>query len=289
MTGELRARSVTGELRADRIEVFGLGLPVLEAGPERAHEAVVLLHGHPGSSRDWAALLPQVGAFARAVAFDLPGLGKADKPPTWDYSIPAFGLVVGEALRQLGVTRAHLVMHDLGGGAGLTWAVAHPDAFASAVIMATGILIDYDWHRLGRLLRRPLVGPAITRLTTERSFKRSLRSMNPGLPHEFVAQLWDDYDLATRRAMMTMYRSRRPGSFERFAPFFRALDRPALCVWGADDPFVPVEQAHNQRESFPSAEITVLDGCGHWPWVESPDGATGPILDFLRRQTGAAR
>jgi pimeloyl-ACP methyl ester carboxylesterase len=84
--------------------------------------------------------------------------------------------------------------------------------------------------------------------------------------------------------MITMYRSRTPGVFERFAPYFRALNRPALCVWGARDPFVPVAQAYKQRESFPSAGVVVLDDCGHWPWVEDPDGATPPIVNFLRRQ-----
>jgi pimeloyl-ACP methyl ester carboxylesterase len=78
------------ELRSRRIRVLGLGLPVLEAGAADKDEAVIFLHGHPGSSMDWKAYLPRVAEFGRAVAFDLPGLGKADKPRSWDYTIGTY-------------------------------------------------------------------------------------------------------------------------------------------------------------------------------------------------------
>jgi pimeloyl-ACP methyl ester carboxylesterase len=283
---------VTAEVTRRDLDVLGLRLPAIEAGASDADEAVVFLHGHPGSSLDWEGLLARVGAFGRAVAFDLPGLGKADKPAGWDYTIGMYGTVVAAALGVLGVRRAHLVMHDLGGGAGLLWAAAHPEAFASAVVMGTGVLIDYDWHRLAALQRRPLIGPLMVRLTSERSFRQTLRSAHRDsrqLPDWFVDRLWEDYDLRSRRAMMTMYRAAPPDGFERLAPLFRELDRPALVVWGEKDPFVPVEQAHRQRESFPSAEVVVLEGSGHWPFVDNPEEAAAHIVPFLEAQLASRR
>ena len=54
--------------------------PVREVGEPGADEAVVFVHGNPGSWHDWADLLGRVGGFARAVALDMPGFGAADKP-----------------------------------------------------------------------------------------------------------------------------------------------------------------------------------------------------------------
>ena len=261
-------------------------MPAIETGPAADEEAVVFLHGHPGSSRDWEGLMSRID-FGRAVAFDLPGLGKADKPDDWNYTIGAYATVVAAALNVLGIERAHLVMHDLGGGAGLLWAAAHPDAFASAVIMDTGVLKDYDWHWLAALQRRPILGPLIVRLTTERGFRSTLRRAHRDsreLPEGFVDQLWEDYDYRSRRAMMEMYRGAPPGGFERLTPLFRELDRPTLVLWGGKDPFVPAEQAERQRESFPSAEVVVLDDSGHWPFIDDPDGAAERIIPFLRAQ-----
>lgn len=275
------------ELRRGEVVSLGLRLPAIEVGPPEAEESVVFLHGHPGSSRDWEPLLERVGRLGRAVAFDLPGLGKAEKPAAWDYGVGAYGSVVAGAIQALGIKRAHLVMHDLGGGAGLVWAATHPDAFASAVIMATGVLIDYSWHPLAAAQRLPLLGPAMVRMTNERGFKIALQQMqrrSRGLPDWFVDRLWKDYDLRSRRAMMRMYRASPPDGFERLAPVFRELDRPALALWGDKDPFVPPRQAHLQRESFPSAEVVIVENSGHWPWIDNPEKAIPPIVAFLERQ-----
>jgi pimeloyl-ACP methyl ester carboxylesterase len=275
---------LASEITEREINVLGMQLPAIEAGPSDAEEAVVFLHGHPGSSRDWIQLLPQVGSFTRAVAFDLPGLGKAEKPADWDYGIGMYGSAVAAALTTLGIKRAHLVMHDLGGGAGLMWAASHPDAFASAVIMATGVLVDYEWHPMAAMQRRPLIGELMVRLTNEKRFRRTMRKLNPRLPDWFIEQLWDDYDVRSRTAMMRMYRAAPPTGFERLAPVFRELNRPALVLWGGQDPFVPVEQAYHQTKSFPQAEVVVLDDCGHWLWIEDPEAAAAQIVSFLVRQ-----
>jgi pimeloyl-ACP methyl ester carboxylesterase len=71
------------------------------------------------------------------------------------------------------------------------------------------------------------------------------------------------------------------------APLLAPLDRPALVLWGAHDPFVSVEQAANQRESFPRAEVVVLDDSGHWPFLDDPDRAAAAIVPFLRGQLDA--
>lgn len=97
------------------IEVDGVLSPVLAAGPEESSEAVVFVHGNPGSGEDWEGLLGDVGVFCRAVAPDMPGYGRADKPDGLDYTIGGYGRHVHLMLDQLGIERAHLVLHDFGG------------------------------------------------------------------------------------------------------------------------------------------------------------------------------
>jgi len=276
-----------GTVRQRHETALGLRTSVLEAGPADREEAVVFIHGHPGSSRDWADLVATVGEFARAVAFDLPGFGKADKPRDWDYGIGSYGIFTAALLDQLGVRRAHLVMHDLGGGAGLLWAASHPQQFASAVVIGTGVLIDYKWHPAAAAWRMPLIGEAIIATTNRRTFHALMRRLNPRLPEWFIEQLWEDYDFASRRAALKMYRASPPTGFERLADVFRPLDRPALALWGRHDPFVPAVQAQRQRRSFPRAEVVLLDA-GHWAWIEQPDSARQHITAFLQPIVGGA-
>jgi pimeloyl-ACP methyl ester carboxylesterase len=64
----------------------------------------------------------------------------------------------------------------------------------------------------------------------------------------------------------------------------RALDRPALVVWGAHDRFVPLVQADRQLESFPGAQVRVLDDSGHYPHLDDPDGVAAVVVPFLQAQ-----
>jgi pimeloyl-ACP methyl ester carboxylesterase len=273
------------DVRVAALQACGLRTRVLEAGPEGSNEAVVFLHGSPGSANDWEALLPLTGAFARSVAFDLPGFGEADKPSDWAYAPESFATFIAGALNALAITRAHLVMSDLG-GVGLFWAAAHPNALASAVMIDTGVFIDYRWHLIARLHRTPLLGRVVA-LTARPGLSAVMRFYGRGAPNRVPAQVIDGwrerYDWPTRRAMLRFYRATPAGAFGRLAPALRPLDRPALILWGAHDRFVPVEQAGRQHESFPSARVSVLEDSGHYPHVDDPRGVAGAIVAFLQR------
>jgi pimeloyl-ACP methyl ester carboxylesterase len=90
--------------------------------------------------------MARVGQFGRAVALDMPGFGQADKPDSFEYTVSGYARHLGGCLAELGISRVHLVMHDFGGPWGLAWAVEHPDAFASATIVNSGVWPDYGWH-----------------------------------------------------------------------------------------------------------------------------------------------
>jgi pimeloyl-ACP methyl ester carboxylesterase len=67
------------------------------------------------------------------------------------------------------------------------------------------------------------------------------------------------------------------------AAALRRRIRPALVVWGAQDPFVPASPAETQKQAFPAAEIHVLQGDGHWPFVDEPQRVLRLVEPFLRR------
>ncbi len=141
-----------------QITVSGLRTRLLEAGPADAREAIVYLHGNPGSAGDWVDFVGRTGAFARSVAFDMPGFGKADKPRDFEYSTLGEARFLDAALTELGIDRVHFVLHDLGGPWGVEWAASHPDRVASVALMTTGAFVDYHWHSIARIWQTPVLG-----------------------------------------------------------------------------------------------------------------------------------
>src|SRR5437588_12030028 len=127
-------------LCAGEIRVGGVRSPLLEGGRPESDEAVVFVHGNPGSSRDWTGLATAVAAFGRVVALDMPGFGGADKPPGFEYTVRGYARHLAGALAGLHIRRAHLVLHDFGGPWGLAWAATHPNEFATATLINTGVL-----------------------------------------------------------------------------------------------------------------------------------------------------
>jgi pimeloyl-ACP methyl ester carboxylesterase len=270
-------------LRARQLDTLGLRTRVLESGPESGDEAVVFVHGGPGSADDWRELLPRVGAFARAVAFDLPGFGGADKPADWAYSPNEWGTFIAGALSELGIRRVHVVGNDLGGNVGLAWGAAHPGSFASAVMINAGTLVGCRWHWLARMHRTALVGLILAR-TGRVGLRTIMRVYEPKLPKQVVDRWLDGFGWGTRRALLRFYRSLPSSAFGRIAPDLARLDRPALVLWGARDRFVPAEQAERERECFPSAQVRLLEGSGHYPQLDDPGAVADAVVPFLRGQ-----
>src|SRR5690348_3261212 len=89
---------------------------LVQAGPAEASEAVVLLHGNPGSADDWVGLAGTAASVGkRAVAFDLPDFGETIAPDGFEHDVPGYAGFVDQALTELGIERVHLVLHDFGG------------------------------------------------------------------------------------------------------------------------------------------------------------------------------
>jgi pimeloyl-ACP methyl ester carboxylesterase len=274
----------------DTVTVLSVHSPFIACGNRDLGDAVVFVHGNPGSSEDWRPLVARVGAFGRAIALDMPGFGKADKPKDFQYTVAGYARHLDGALTELGIQRAHLVLHDFAGAWGLAWAAAHPGQLASVTLINIGLMPGYRWHYLARIWRTPVVGEIFQAAATRSGFRLLLKHGNPrGLPRSFVDRMYDDYDRGTRRAVLRLYRAtNNPGALaDEMGAIFRQLDVPALIIWGAADPYVPVAYAERQREFFRRVKVVILERSGHWPFADDPEAIDATLVPFLRDQITA--
>jgi pimeloyl-ACP methyl ester carboxylesterase len=278
-------------VRRARIEVEGVQDRLIAAGPEDSIEAVVFVHGNPGSADDWEALAAACGERGlRAVAIDMPDFGQTAAPAGFDHTVASYATFLDRALQKLGVERAHLVLHDFGGPFGLVWAAAHIDRLASVTLIDTGILPGYKWHRMAKIWRTPVVGELSQALSFRSGMKKALAAAEPkGLPEEFMDRMYDQYDRRTRKAVLKLYRSTDdPGAAAtELSAWMAQKDVPALVIWGERDSYLPSSYAERQREAFPSAEIHVLPDSGHWPFADAPETVERLLVDFLARVGGS--
>lgn len=262
-------------------------VPVWEAGSAGAREAVVFVHGVPGSGRQWLPLLEAAGKLGRAVAFDLPGFGDATVPEGFDYTSGDYAEIIGLVLDELGVRTAHLVLHDFGGPWGLTWAARNPQRLGSATLINTGVWIDYGWNLLAAWYRTPVLGEVAMASVTYPLFAALMGfRAKRRIPEPALRAMWADVTPRTRQAALRVYRGMQEPAAEAevLADQLCRLKRPGLVIWGATDWRLPLDVAERQRMAFPHADIHVLPESGHYPHLDDPETVASLVLPFWQEQ-----
>jgi pimeloyl-ACP methyl ester carboxylesterase len=244
---------------------------------------VLLLHGQPGSARDWERVIGELG-HRRAVAFDRPGWDGVHPPTDLDGNARA-------AIAELdvhGIDRAIAVGHSFGGAVAAWLAASNPHRVAGLVLVAPSANVA-SMYRLDQLLARPVAGPFLSGLLLGTAgWALGLRSVRRALPGD------DGYLRSVAR------RLRSPAAWRTFVFEQRALftDLPALegMLWriqaptriigGSADRVVPSASLSQLAASIGGSQLDVLPGAGHlFPLqrprvvadeIESVDGYSSP-------------
>jgi pimeloyl-ACP methyl ester carboxylesterase len=230
------------------------------------HEAegapVLYLHGVPTDGDDWLPFLEQTGGFAP----DLPGFGRSAKRGDLDYSMHGMAAFAEAFADARGLDRLRLVVHDWG-AAGLLFAMRAPERIERLVIIdAIPFLPGYRWHRVARIWRRRGAGELMMGSTTAASIGLLAPDLKPRA--QLIAQRFDQ---GTQRAVLKLYRSAPERELARAGEGLGRIACPALVLWGAQDPYIPPSFAQAYADALGDAQARVLDGAGHWPWLQHPE------------------
>jgi pimeloyl-ACP methyl ester carboxylesterase len=254
------------------------GLPVSwRAAPFQGTPALYL-HGVPNSSRIWEPFLARTGG----LALDLPGFGGSVKAGTFPYSIAAIDGFVERFADWHALDRVALVMHDWGAAA-LAFAQRAPTRIERIVLINALPLFDgYQWPRIARVWRTPVLGELAMGSLSVRMLRRALRAANATpLPERELRQMCEELDFATQRAVLKLYRSVGAGSLAAAGAKLGELHAPALIVWGERDPYIPLRAAAQYAQALGgTCETMLLEDAGHWPWIDRPD-VVDAVAGFL--------
>ena len=253
-------------------EIHGSGAPL------------VLISGLGYSQWQWHKMVPGLAEHFQVITFDNRGVGQTDAPPG-PYSAAMLAADTAVLLRELGLPKAHIMGHSMGGFIAQEMALSYPDMVDKLILASTNF---------GGPRHLPITAEAMAVLSDMTSdpvtrFKNGLavstapgwsaangpmidewlqwRIANPISPAAYQAQLAIGLGLLAEEAC-----------FEQRLP---AIQSPTLILFGAHDKVVPPGNADLLAAKIPHSTVHILPHAGHFFPIETPEEANGAIVEFL--------
>lgn len=274
-----------------RVQELGSGPPV------------VFVHGASNSGTSWASLAARLDGY-RCVLVDRPGCGLSPPLDRRLASMEELGAFADEfvvdVLDAIGAPTAAVIGTSFGGYFALRAAAANPDRVDH--------LVTLSWSFGAPMTSMPLfmrimVQPRLRRIATRvpvsaRMARAMLKQIGLRSAVEsgrfgaielawFLSQLRDTDTMRNEIDAMPPVVTLRGTNESTLlsVELLRRVTSPTYVLWGADDPMGDAEIARDFVQHLPNAELEVMPGAGHAPWIDDPDLVADRLKAFLEAST----
>ncbi len=258
---------------------------------------VVLIHGMLNSSSHWQPVAERLAEGFTVLAPDLIGHGDS-AAPRGDYSLGAHAASIRDLLAAIGIDRATVVGHSLGGGVAMQFFYQFPQRVERLALISSG--------GLGRQVSPVLRTAALPGMSAALSL-----TIHPRLLSAIreTGHRMRDRGIPAGVYLQALARALRPletgGAREAFLQTLRAVidphgqrvsatDRlyllesiPTLIVWGERDHTIPIAHGRSAHDAIPGSSFRTIPAVAHFPHLEDPEALARLLLEFIDTTTPA--
>ncbi len=245
-------------------EVYGRGRPV------------ILLHGYQGSWGLWQQTMEVLGASYRTYALDFWGFGESGTRRS-TYAVKDFVALVDQFMEQMGIARAPLVGHSMGGTVSLLVAIHYPDRVQKAVVIGSPIAGSSLFFFPMVFGFRPIGWITYRNLWIYKLIYHALAPLYSKDPN--WAQIMDrDVSRTTLEAFFASIGSLRQTDLR---PSLQRITVPVMGMYGARDIIVDPDQWRPLEQGVPGACIQRFPDAGHFIMLDQPGEFIQKLKEFL--------
>ncbi len=258
----------------ETVEVGGKNIQYLKMG-EGEGVPLLLLHGFGGDINIWVFNQEALAAERTVYAIDLPGHGGSTKDVGEGDLVSLVDVVEG-FMDAMGIEKAHVFGHSMGGAIAGSLAIKHPERVQSlALIASAGLGEEINGEYIESFIaanRRKEMKSALGLLFADQDL------VNRQLVNDVIKfKRLDGVDEALRKTANKLF----PGGKQADVPDLSNVEVPMLVVWGREDQIVPVSHSENVPGH---ARVEILDDTGHMPQMEAAGQVNRLIGEFLDSQ-----
>lgn len=244
----------------EKVNVNGIELAYARRGKGTP---LVLLHGYPLDHHIWDEVVPLLQDKFDLILPDLRGFGKSSTTVDTPYAMDDFASDIAGLLDQLGIGKAAVAGHSMGGYVALAFARLFPDRVAGLGLVASQTLADPPDRKEGRYKSAAEVA--------EKGIGGVVDAMAPKLTGDPNLQAF------AREVMERQKPQAYIGALKAMAerldstPLLASMRYPVVLVHGDADALIPVERAREVKDAVPRALLAELPGVGHLPMLEAKE------------------
>jgi pimeloyl-ACP methyl ester carboxylesterase len=298
MHAELEAWKAAGQY----FDYLGFEIFYRVDGPPLGKAPVLLLiHGYPFNTWDWAPIWPTITERFTVIAPDMIGMGFSDKPVAYQYSVPDHADMHEALLDHLGIDQAHILAHDLGDSVGQELLArnqfgdqVYGKLDIGSITWLNGGLFNeaYTPRLLQKVMSQTPLGEVIS---AQRHSPLSRRFSDPTIREMFGANTKPSAVMMDKFHQILDYNDgkrvmHKVGRFindrytfrNRWVRAMRETRVPMRLIDGPSDPNSGAHMAKRYREVIPNPDVVMLaDDVAHWPQIEAPDAVLQHFLEFI--------
>jgi abhydrolase domain-containing protein 6 len=281
MSLQRRSLGVSHRIHRDR---RGRSTAYLELGNPR-RGTLVWLHGFGDRTDNFLPTARSLRAHWRILVPAMPGFPDGWIDRNEQHTFDAYVQWLSDVLRDIAGPKFHLMGNSLGGATALGIAAAMPERVASVVpvnnagIELEGVISVVDEMRSGKNLF------AVRTMEEYQALTARIFASPPRIPRAVRTHLYleqrERADWYTR-LIDDMAKSTRAESASAHVDLAN-IRVPTLVVWGNRDTLFPLRHGEHVANTIPGAELSVLDGVGHCPHLESPRRLANAFHSFAER------
>ena len=262
----------------------------IEGGNKQAPK-LLLIHGFPTSSWDWAPLWDALCERFHCLAIDMLGFGWSSKPKKHDYSILEQADLITALARRRGFGACHVLAHDYGDTvaqellARSNVGKSNMLTLQSLCLLNGGLFPETHRARVVQQLLNSPVGWLVAKAINYKRFANAMRSIcSPGSLEDAELQvLWDIIivnDGHTLGHKLIRYIDERKTHRERWVGALQDTATPVRVINGSLDPVSGAHMVARYRELIADPDVVSLPDAGHYPQLEVPQAVLDAYFNF---------
>ncbi len=222
---------------------------------------LVLIHGFPLDLSIWDAVVPLLENDFDLIIPDLRGFGESSTVDT-PYTMLDFANDIAGLLDFLGVEKAALAGHSMGGYVALAFAKAYPDRVKGLALVSSQAAADAPERKAGRY--------KTARDVAEKGVDVVAEAMTSKLSANEKVQEFANLLMKAQSPAGVIGALKAMAEREDFMPVISQFTFPVALIHGDADALIPIDRAKEIKSALPVAQLVKLKKAGHMPMMEFP-------------------